>query len=391
MQEKVDSFSNADSASEAISIGPGSTVGILGGGQLGRMFGIAARRMGYRVHAFEPNPDSPAGQISDVEINAPYTDSLALERFARRVDVISFEFENIPLSAINEVARLRPLRPRGEVLHICQNREREKAFLARHGFPLAPYAVVDSPASLGAALARLGTPSVLKTADFGYDGKGQLKIEGVREPEKSWQQFNASRGVLEKWIPFAAELSVIVGRGLDGRMIAFPPSENIHQRHILDLSIVPARFPPEVSEAAVRIASDITESLDVVGLLAVEFFLAGDGELLVNELAPRPHNSGHYTFDACATSQFEQQLRAVCGLPLGSSGLLSPAVMWNLLGHLWERGEPDWRVILSEPRAKLHLYGKAEPRPGRKMGHVTVLAETREALAIIKSFQESLG
>jgi 5-(carboxyamino)imidazole ribonucleotide synthase len=347
--------------------------------------------MGYRVHAFEPNPDSPAGQISDVEINAPYTDSLALERFARRVDVISFEFENIPLSAINEVARLRPLRPRGEVLHICQNREREKAFLARHGFPLAPYAVVDSPASLGAALARLGTPSVLKTADFGYDGKGQLKIEGVREPEKSWQQFNASRGVLEKWIPFAAELSVIVGRGLDGRMIAFPPSENIHQRHILDLSIVPARFPPEVSEAAVRIASDITESLDVVGLLAVEFFLAGDGELLVNELAPRPHNSGHYTFDACATSQFEQQLRAVCGLPLGSSGLLSPAVMWNLLGHLWERGEPDWRVILSEPRAKLHLYGKAEPRPGRKMGHVTVLAETREALAIIKSFQESLG
>ena len=390
MKKKVQPLSNADSASEAISIGPGSTVGILGGGQLGRMFGIAARRMGYRVHAFEPNPDSPAGQISDMEINAPYTDSLALERFARRVDVISFEFENIPLSAINEVANLRPLRPRGEVLHICQNREREKAFLARHGFPLAPYAVVDSAGSLGAALARLGTPSVLKTADFGYDGKGQLKIEGVANPEKSWQEFNASRGVLEKWIPFEAELSVIVGRGLDGRMIAFPPSENIHKRHILDISIVPARFPPAVCEAAVRIASDITDSLDVVGLLAVEFFLARDGELLVNELAPRPHNSGHYTFDACATSQFEQQLRAVCGLPLGSSALLTPAVMWNLLGHLWERGEPDWRLILSEPRAKLHLYGKAEPRPGRKMGHVTVLAETREALRIVKTFQKGL-
>ncbi|MGB7793272.1 MAG: 5-(carboxyamino)imidazole ribonucleotide synthase [Terrimicrobiaceae bacterium] len=391
MKKKVQPLSNADSASEAISIGPGSTVGILGGGQLGRMFGIAARRMGYRVHAFEPNPDSPAGQISDMEINAPYTDSLALERFARRVDVISFEFENIPLSAINEVANLRPLRPRGEVLHICQNREREKAFLARHGFPLAPYAVVDSAGSLGAALARLGTPSVLKTADFGYDGKGQLKIEGDADPEKAWQEFNASRGVLEKWIPFEAELSVIVGRGLDGRMIAFPPSENIHKRHILDISIVPARFPPAVCEAAVRIACDITDSLDVVGLLAVEFFLARDGELLVNELAPRPHNSGHYTFDACATSQFEQQLRAVCGLPLGSSALLTPAVMWNLLGHLWERGEPDWRLILSEPRAKLHLYGKAEPRPGRKMGHVTVLAETREALRIIKSFQEGLA
>jgi 5-(carboxyamino)imidazole ribonucleotide synthase len=390
MQEKVDSFSNADSASEAISIGPGSTVGILGGGQLGRMFGIAARRMGYRVHAFEPNPDSPAGQISDVEINAPYTDSLALERFAQRVDVISFEFENIPLSAISEVARLRPLRPRGEVLHICQNREREKAFLAHHGFPYASYAVVDSPESLSAALARIGTPSVLKTADFGYDGKGQLKLEGVVDPEKFWPEFNSSRGVLEQWIPSEAELSVIVGRGLDGHMIAFPPSENIHKRHILEISIVPARISRAACDAAVRIACEITKALDVVGLLAVEFFLARDGELLVNELAPRPHNSGHYTFDACATSQFEQQLRAVCGLPLGSSALLTPAVMWNLLGHLWEKGEPDWDVILSEPRAKLHLYGKAEPRPGRKMGHVTVLADVEEALSIIASFQRRL-
>jgi 5-(carboxyamino)imidazole ribonucleotide synthase len=391
MQEKMQSFSNAIPASEAISIGPGSTVGILGGGQLGRMFGIAARRMGYRVHAFEPNPDSPAGQISDVEINAPYTDSLALERFARHVDVISFEFENIPLSAISEVARLRPLRPRGEVLHICQNREREKAFLADHGFPHACYAVVDSPESLSAALERIGTPSVLKTADFGYDGKGQLKLEGAVEPKKFWQKFSSSRGVLEQWIPFEAELSVIVGRGLDGRMIAFPPSENIHKRHILDISIVPARIPSAVREAAIQLASDITESLAVVGLLAVEFFLARDGRLLVNELAPRPHNSGHYTFDACATSQFEQQLRAVCGLPLGSSALLTPAVMWNLLGHLWEKGEPDWGVILSEPRAKLHLYGKAEPRRGRKMGHVTVLAEVEEALSIIASFQKRLS
>lgn len=391
MQKQVHYFSNAGPASEEISIGPGSTVGILGGGQLGRMFGIAARRMGYRVHAFEPNPDSPAGQISDVEINAPYTDSLALERFARQVDVISFEFENIPLSAINEVASLRPLRPRGEVLHICQNREREKAFLAQHGFPHAPFAVVDSPESLSAALERIGTPSVLKTADFGYDGKGQLKLEGDVDLKRLWQDFNAPRGVLEKWIPFESELSVVVARGLDGQMVAFPPSENLHKRHILDISIVPARFSSEVCKAAVWLASDIADSLDVVGLLAVEFFLTRDGELLVNELAPRPHNSGHYTFDACVTSQFEQQLRAVCGLPLGSNALLTPVVMWNLLGDLWEKGEPDWNVILSEPRAKLHLYGKAEARPGRKMGHVAVLAQVEEALSVIASFQKRLG
>ncbi len=390
MQKKVHKLSNAHLASEGISIGPGSTVGILGGGQLGRMFGIAARRMGYRVHAFEPHPDSPAGQISDVEVNAPFTDSQALKRFARQVDVISFEFENIPLSAIREVASIRPLRPRGEVLHICQNREREKAFLLKHGFPHAPFAVVESPEGLRAALKTMGTPSVLKTADFGYDGKGQLKLDGEIDTEKTWERFHSGRGVLEKWIPFESELSVIVARDLNGRMVAFPPSENLHRRHILDISIIPGRFPPAIGDAAVRLASEITAALDVVGILAVEFFLTHDGQLLVNELAPRPHNSGHYTFDACVTSQFEQQLRAVCGLPLGSTDLLSPVVMWNLLGHLWKRGEPDWKAILSEPRAKLHLYGKAEARPGRKMGHVTVLSEVEEALGLIEDFRREL-
>jgi 5-(carboxyamino)imidazole ribonucleotide synthase len=390
MQKKVHELSNARIASEGISIGPGSTVGILGGGQLGRMFGIAARRMGYRVHAFEPNPDSPAGQISDVEVNAPYTDAGALARFAEQVDVISFEFENIPLSAIREVARIRPLRPRGEVLHICQNREREKTFLLQHGFPHAHFAVIDSPESLRAALESIGTPSVLKTADFGYDGKGQIKLDGDVDVETTWRRFQSGRGVLERWIPFQAELSVVVARGLDGRMVAFPAAENLHLRHILDISIVPARFPSTIGEAAVRLASEITAALDVVGLLAVEFFLTQDGQLLVNELAPRPHNSGHYTFDACVTSQFEQQLRAVCGLPLGSTDLLSPVVMWNLLGHLWTKGEPDWQVILSEPRAKLHLYGKADARPGRKMGHVTVLSEVGQALEVIESFRRQL-
>jgi 5-(carboxyamino)imidazole ribonucleotide synthase len=365
-------------------------VGILGGGQLGRMFGIAARRMGYRVHAFEPHPDSPAGQISDVEVNASYDDFAALERFAREVDVISFEFENIPLSAIREVAKIRPLRPRGEVLHICQNREREKAFLLEHRFPHACFAVAESPKGLRAALDNIGTPSVLKTADFGYDGKGQLKLEGDVDVEKTWARFHSGRGVLEEWIRFQAELSVVVARGLDGRMLAFPPSENLHRRHILDISIVPGRFPQTIADAAVRLACEITASLDVVGLLAVEFFLTEDSQLLVNELAPRPHNSGHYTFDACVTSQFEQQLRAVCGLPLGSTSLLSPVVMWNLLGHLWKRGEPDWNSILSEPRAKLHLYGKREARPGRKMGHVSVLAEVEEALALVETFRRKL-
>ena len=348
--------------------------------------------MGYRVHAFEPNPDSPAGQISDVEVNAAYTDTAALERFAAGVDVISFEFENIPLSAIEAAARVCPVRPRGEVLHICQNRAREKNFLHRGGFPHAPFAVVDSAESLAAALGELGTPAVLKTADFGYDGKGQVKIDGAVDGAEVWRKFDAPRGVLEKWIPFQAELSVVVARGLDGRTTAFPASENVHRRHILDLSIVPARFPAGGCEKARRIACEIAVALDVVGLLAVEFFLTAKGDLLVNELAPRPHNSGHYTFDACVTSQFEQQLRAVCGLPLGAPDLLSPVVMWNLLGDLWKNGEPDWSAILSEPWARLHLYGKAEARPGRKMGQVCVLAATtQEALEVVAALKTKLG
>lgn len=355
------------------------------------MFGIAARRMGYRVHAFEPNPDSPAGQISDVEINASYADEAELARFAAGVDVISFEFENIPLAALKAVEKLCVVRPRGEVLHICQNREREKNFLRMKGFPHAPFAVAESAADLEMALKKIGAPSVLKTADFGYDGKGQIKLTGEVDAERIWQQFGAPRGVLEQWIPFEAELSVVVARDVHGKTEAFPASENIHARHILDLSIVPARFAPEVCGEALRIAREIATALEVVGLLAVEFFLTKDGALLVNELAPRPHNSGHFTFDACATSQFEQQLRAVCGLPLGSPALLTPVVMWNLLGHLWEKGEPDWSVILSEPRAKLHLYGKAEARPGRKMGHVCVLAEVDEALEIITRFKKQMG
>ena len=374
------------------SILPGSAIGVIGGGQLGRMLAIAARRMGYRVHAFEPQPDSPAGQLCDVEINAPYADTARLEAFAHGVDAVTFEFENIPISAIDRIAAIRPVRPSGRVLHICQNREREKAFLKSHGFPCAPFEVVDSAASLTAAIAKIGTPSVLKTADFGYDGKGQRKLIGGEDAHEVWQQFGAPRAVLEKWIPFDAELSVICARGLDGHVVPFPVSENQHVRHILDLSIVPGRFPETVLGTARELAAEITAALDVVGLLAVELFLTSDGELLVNELAPRPHNSGHFTFDACVTSQFEQQLRAVCGLPLGSSDLLRPVVMWNLLGDLWANGDPDWAAILSDPRAKLHLYGKSEPRAGRKMGHVCVMTDSvDDALAAIAEMKQRLG
>ena len=366
-------------------------MGILGGGQLGRMLAIAARRMGYRVHAFEPQPDCPAGQICDLEVNAPWEDSAALEKFAAGVDVVSFEFENIPLSVAESVARMRPVRPRGEVLHICQHREREKKFLQANGFPCAPFRVVDSAESLATAISEIGTPAVLKTAEFGYDGKGQLKIPEPSDSKSLWGKFGGQRAVLEKWIPFEAELSVVCARGLSGEVVAFPPSENIHKNHILDLSIVPARFDPSILQEAERIAGDIARALDVVGLIGVEFFLTREGKLLVNELAPRPHNSGHFTFDACVTSQFEQQLRAVCGLPLGSPELLRPVVMWNLLGDLWKNGEPDWSVVLSQPSAKLHLYGKSEARPGRKMGHVCVLADsTADALSCVEKMRQAL-
>jgi 5-(carboxyamino)imidazole ribonucleotide synthase len=358
-------------------IPPGSTIGLLGGGQLGRMFAIAARRMGYRVHTFEPAPDSPAGQISDREFNGSYTDWDLIEAFVKSVDVVTFEFENIPAEVVDRISRSKPVHPRSEVLHICQNREREKSFLLKHHYPHAPFAVVANQTELDAALLRIGTPAVLKSADFGYDGKGQFKI-------KQGDQFDygdaaSSRSVLEKWISFDRELSVICARNAKGDVCAFQASENVHTRHILDYSIVPARIDQEVQKLAQSIARNIARDLNVVGLIAVEFFLTSDNQLIVNELAPRPHNSGHYTFDACLTSQFEQQLRAVCGLPFGSPELLSPVVMVNLLGDLWKDGaQPDWLPVLNDPYAKLHLYGKMEGRPGRKMGHFCLLRGTTQ-------------
>ena len=355
------------------------------------MFAIAARRMGYRVHTLEPAPDSPAGQISDLEIEARYDDAAKLEEFARGVDVITFEFENIPSASLERVARVCPVRPRPEVLHICQNRAREKEFLAKHGFPVADYRVVGSAAEAAAEAAAMGFPCVMKTADFGYDGKGQSKLGSAADASEAWAALGAPRAVIEEWIDFRCEISVVCARDASGRVECFPASENFHRSHILYRSVVPARIDPSVAREAGLLAVRIARALDVVGLLAVEFFVRRDGTLLVNELAPRPHNSGHFGFDACATSQFEQQLRAVCGLPLGSPRLLTPVVMVNLLGEAWENGEPDWVALLSDPDVKLHLYGKSEVRPGRKMGHFCVLKPSvEEAVAAAEAAEKRL-
>jgi len=357
---------------------PGSTIGLLGGGQLGRMFGIAARRMGYRVHTYEPAPDSPAGQISDREFTGSYQDGVLLNEFADSVDVITFEFENIPFTVVEGLAERRPVFPRAQVLHVCQNRAREKCFLRNGGYPHAPFALVETPSDLAAAIERIGLPAVLKTADFGYDGKGQVKITTENRPEVL-RSFSGP-AVLEAWVAFDRELSVVCARDQHGHALPFSVAENHHVRHILDHTIAPGRFDPAVMAQASEIAEAITHDLEVVGLLAVEFFLTPDRQLLVNELAPRPHNSGHFTFDACVTSQFEQQLRAVCGLPFGSPAPLTAAVMVNLLGDLWRDGRmPDWHPVLKEPNAKLHIYGKTEGRPGRKMGHFCVLDRNVEA------------
>ncbi|WP_226801772.1 5-(carboxyamino)imidazole ribonucleotide synthase [Alkalilimnicola sp. S0819] len=356
---------------------PGATLGVLGSGQLGRMLAVAARRMGYKLHTYSPDQGTPTGQLADREVAAPYEDLDALADFARGVDVISFEFENVPYAATECVAQYVPVRPRGEVLHTAQHRLREKTFLREHGFPTAPWRKVNSLEALHRAVAEIGAPAVLKTAGFGYDGKGQAKLRAPEGAEAAWRAIGETEAVLEGFIDFEMEVSVVAARGLDGEFVHYGVLENQHHNHILDVTIPDAELPPELRERAVEVARGILEQLDVVGVLCVEFFVTRTGELLVNELAPRPHNSGHFTFDASVTSQFEQQLRAACGLPLGSTTLLRPAAMVNLLGDLWNDGEPNWAAALADPDVKLHLYGKAAARPGRKMGHITAFGNDR--------------
>ena len=357
---------------------PGATIGVMGGGQLGRMFAMAARRMGYRVHIFTPEENSPAGQFADFTRVAEYTDEAAVRRFTRDVDLVTFEFENIPVATAEWCAEACEVRPAGAILHIAQNRLREKNFLASAAIPVAPFRAVRSAGELASAIEQIGRPAILKTAAFGYDGKGQQTINSREDFDEIWSASSADELVLEGAIHFEKELSVIVARGPDGATATFPACENIHRNHILDLTVVPARVSPMVETAAAQLATAIAGKLELVGLLAVEMFLKSDGDLLVNELAPRPHNSGHWTIEGCATSQFEQHVRAICGLPLGSTDILRPAAMANLLGDVWQSGEPNWSRALETPGIHLHLYGKTEPRPRRKMGHLTALGATAE-------------
>lgn len=360
-------------------ISPGATLGVLGGGQLGRMFAIAARRLGYRVHVFCPEADSPAAPVADRTFVAPYDDLEQVRAFARSVDVVTFEFENVPSATSDACAEWVPVRPDGKVLHITQQRLREKGFLRDHGFPVTPFRAIHSQEDLETAARDLGLPGVLKTASFGYDGKGQRTIRSTAELPEAFAGLGGAEGIYEAFVDFAQEVSVVGARTLDGEFAAFPVFENVHRHHILDVTVSPARIPPALETAARELSRGILEALDVIGLLTVELFVTRDGRLIVNELAPRTHNSGHLTLDACITCQFEQQVRAVCGLPLGSTELKNPAAMANLLGDVWTHGEPRWAQALSNPRLKLHLYGKASARPGRKMGHITATADTSEA------------
>ena len=371
---------------------PGATLGVLGSGQLGRMFAIAARRMGYRVHTFSPDSDTPTGQVADLETSAAYDDEKAVREFAKSVAVLTFEFENVPSRTVEWAAAHCPVRPSGKVLHICQHRLREKEFLAGARIPVAPFRKIESAAQLAVAAAEIGLPGVLKTAAFGYDGKGQRMLRPGDDLGEAWRPFDGQAAVLEKFITFEREISVIVARGIDGSVTTWPVCENEHANHILDVTFCPARLPSAVAERAAELARSIALALDLTGVLAVEMFLMHDGGIVVNELAPRPHNSGHFSFDASITSQFEQQVRAVCGLPLGSTESLRPAAMANLLGDVWANGEPDWAAAAKFPDVKIHLYGKTAPKPGRKMGHLTAFGATvEEAAATVRAARAALS
>jgi 5-(carboxyamino)imidazole ribonucleotide synthase len=371
---------------------PGATIGVFGSGQLGRMLALAARAMGYRIHTFSPESDSPTGQVADREVCAPYADLDAVADFVRTVDVVTFEFENVAaeVAAVATNAGV-PVRPGGSVLHTTQHRLREKQFLAAAGLPVTPFVPVARLADLHTALASVGCPAILKTAAFGYDGKGQVRIDDPGLAVEAWGAIGRQEAVLEARVDFVAELSVVAARGVDGAFAHWGVIENRHHRHILDLSLAPAAIDPVLAAEAVELARAVLAQLDVVGVLCVELFLDRRGRLLINELAPRPHNSGHLTIDAAVTSQFEQQVRAVCGLPLGSTQLLRSAAMAQLLGELWADGEPNWAAACAHPNVKLHLYGKQTPRVGRKMGHLTALAGTiAEAEQIVLAARAAL-
>jgi 5-(carboxyamino)imidazole ribonucleotide synthase len=372
---------SGDPAAHALA--PGSWLGVMGGGQLGRMFVHAAQALGFRVCVLDPAAAGPAGSVADEQIVAAYEDGAGLDRLAGRCAAVTTEFENVPAASLARLARARPVRPSAAAVEIAQDRLREKAFLRTCSVEVAPYAPVTNAAEAAAADAQL-FPAILKTARLGYDGKGQRAVAGPAALPQAWRELLGVPCVLERRLPLRRELSVIVARGTDGTVASFPVCENEHEHGILARTWLPARVSPACAQAARTMAERVAQGLDYVGVLCVELFELDDGRLLVNEIAPRPHNSGHATIEACATSQFAQQARVLAGLPLGDTRLLSPAVMLNLLGECWfdvhgTRREPDWAAVLAVRGACLHLYGKDEPRRGRKMGHVTVLGETLDA------------
>lgn len=382
---------SGDAPAATAPILPGAAIGVLGSGQLGRMFALAARSLGYRIVIFSPECAPPAGPVADREYVAEYADLEKIREFAHGVEVVTFEFENVPAAATRAAAEFVPVRPDGHVLHITQNRLREKNFLHQNGFPVTPFRPINSLRDLESAARELGLPGVLKTADFGYDGKGQVKLNAPAQFAAAVEGLKGAEGIFEAFVDFEKELSVIAARTATGESAVFPVFENVHARHILDVTFAPAVLGGGMAEEACALAGGILEKLNVVGLLTVELFLSRSGKILVNELAPRTHNSGHLTIDACVTSQFEQQVRAVCGLPLGSTVLRQPAAMANLLGHLWRDGEPDWQAALDDPAIKLHLYGKTVARDGRKMGHLTATASTvAEAVKRVTAARERL-
>jgi 5-(carboxyamino)imidazole ribonucleotide synthase len=342
------------------------------------MLALTARRMGYRIAILDPDASCPASPVADLKLTASFDDRTALHRLAEASDVVTYEFENIPVDSLRQIAALRPVLPDPSILHICQHREREREFLHQSGFPGPRFEIVTSAQELTSALKKFPGKTRLKSSAFGYDGKGQLTLHPDADAKASWEQINVPRAVLEEHIPFLREISVLVARDASPRTVAFPPFENRHVDGILERTVFPARIPDSVANDALALARQIAEKLQLVGLLAVELFQLADGHLLVNELAPRVHNSGHLTAEACPTSQFEQQLRAICGLPLGLVSPIGPTVMFNLLGDLWAKGEPDWSPVFALPGASLHLYGKATARPGRKMGHLTIRGATIE-------------
>jgi 5-(carboxyamino)imidazole ribonucleotide synthase len=372
-------------------VAPGGTIGVIGGGQLARMLAFEAHSMGYRIAVLTPEPSGPAGQVSDICIEGALDDVNAAKDLAHQSDVITIDTEHVPAHVLEQVEAIRPVRPSAQVLRVVQDRLEQRRFLALHKFPQVQHASLSDAEELLVAREVVGFPAILKTRRGGYDGKGQIPVGGPGALAGAWKELGEAPSVLESFVDFEKEVSVLLARSLDGEIRFHPTAENVHRHHILRTTSVPVGVSPELAAQAQEIGAGIATALDHVGMMAIEMFVTREGKLLVNEIAPRVHNSGHYTFGACVTSQFEQHVRAICGLPLGDPSLLRPVVMLNLLGDLWQEGTPDWGTVLAHPNAHLHLYGKETASPGRKMGHVLVLDENIErARSVIESIAADL-